>query len=110
MKLAFESLRDYIQRKILKKQQITDFIRIPGINTRQALILKWYNEEPSLLLTVKEIQNWSGVSNQTTRNDLQGLSSLGFLEQIQLNAKKEAFVHHTDFNELINRASGSVKR
>jgi len=103
MKLAFESLREYIQRKIAEKRRLTDFVRIPGVNDRQALILKWFSEESSIVLTVKELQNRSGVSNQTARNDLQGLIALNFLEQIELNGKTDAFVKGTKFDELIER-------
>ncbi|HMI63409.1 MAG TPA: Fic family protein [Puia sp.] len=103
MKLAFESLREYIGRKIAEKKKLTDFVRLPGINDRQALILKWYSEEPSMVLTVKELQNRSGVSNQTARNDLQGLVAVQLLEHIKLNGKTDAFVKGGKFDALIER-------
>jgi Fic family protein len=103
MKLAFESLREYIGRKIAEKRRLTDFVRIPGINDRQALILKWYSEDSAMVLTVKEMQNRSGISNQTARSDLQGLVAMHLLEHIKLNGKTDAFVKGEAFDGLIER-------
>lgn len=103
MKLAFESLREYIQRKIEEKKKVTDFIKIDKVNDRQALILKWVYEEPSLVLSVKEIETRLSVSNQTARNDLQGLVDLGYLEAIQLNKKTQAFSKSDMFDGLVKQ-------
>jgi Fic family protein len=103
MKLAFESLREYIQRKIEEKREITDFIKIDKINERQALILKWVYEESSLLLSVKEIETRFSVSNQTARTDLQGLVDLGYLEPVKLNKKTQAFGKSEKFDFLVKK-------
>jgi Fic family protein len=103
MKLAFESLREYIQRKIEEKKKVTDFIKMDNINDRQALILKWIYEEPSLVLSVKEIETRLSISNQTARTDLQGLADLHYLETIQLNKKTQAFGKSKKFDELVNK-------
>jgi DeoR/GlpR family transcriptional regulator of sugar metabolism len=50
-----------------------------GINYRQALILDWYSQEPSLLLTVKETETRLGVSNASARTDLNELYKKGYL-------------------------------
>ena len=101
MKLAFESLREYIQRKIEEKRQVAEFIRLGQVNDRQALILKWFYEESSLLLTVKEVESRLATSNQTARNDLQGLALAGYLESIQMNLKTEAFIKSAQFDSLL---------
>lgn len=101
MDLAYKSLREYIQRKIEEKKQISEFIRIDGVNERQALILKWYYEESSLMLTVKEIETRLAVSNQTSRSDLQELSDYGFLDAIKINQKTQAFVRSENFEDLL---------
>lgn len=44
MKRAFDSLQEYIQRKIKEKKQSNTFQKIDGVNERQALILKWLVE------------------------------------------------------------------
>lgn len=100
MKLAFESLREYIQRKIEEKKQVAEFIKLKGVNDRQALILKWFYEESSLVLTVKEVERRMAVSNQTARNDLQALVSFNHLESIKMDKKTEAFIKGDNFDEL----------
>lgn len=101
MKLAYESLREYIQRKIDEKHKIADFIRLQNVNERQALILKWVYEEPAIILSVKEVETRLSVSNQTARTDLLGLVNNGFLEPLKLNKKTQAFGKSKIFDELI---------
>lgn len=103
MYLAFEALRAYIKRKIDEKKKITDFIRMEHINERQALILKWIYEEPSMILSVKEIENRLSVSNQTARTDLYGLVDLGYLDSIGLNKKTQVFSKAERFDDLIKK-------
>ncbi len=101
MELSFESLRQYIQLKIDEKRKIAEFIKLQGINDRQALILKWFYEEPDLLLTVKEVETRIGVSNQTARTDLLNLVNLEFLYLIKVNLKTDAFVKSDRFEQLL---------
>lgn len=101
MSLAYESLREYIQRKIDEKKRLTEFQKIEGINDRQALILKWLYEEADLLFSVKEIENRLSVSNQTARTDLMSLVKIGYLVLININNKKKAYTRSSNFNDLI---------
>jgi Fic family protein len=103
MDKAYDALREYIQRKIDEKKYLTNFQRILFINNRQAEILKWFYDEPHLLLTVKEVETRLNTSNQTARTDLQQLMSLGYLELIQINKKKQAFARGADFENKINK-------
>jgi len=103
MKLAFESLREYIQRKIDEKKQYIHFQKIKGINERQALVLKWIYEEPDILLTVKEIENRFSISNQTARTDLYELKDKGYLDLIDLNKKTKAFCRSEKFEKIIKK-------
>jgi len=98
MKLAYDSLREYIQRKINEKRQISEFLKLDNVNDRQALILKWIYEEPSLLLTVKDVDGRLGISNQTARTDLQGLLQVGFLSEININKKTVAYGKGINFD------------
>lgn len=102
MKLAYESLREYIQRKIEEKHKILEFIKLENVNERQALILKWFYEEPSLLLKVKEVETRFAVSNQTARTDLQSLVELKYIDTIRLNKKEVAFKAAKDFEIILN--------
>ncbi len=104
MDLAYKGLREYIQRKIEEKKHISEFIKMDGINERQALILKWYYEESSLLLTVKEIETRLAISNQTARSDLQGLGQMGFLIPVKMNLKTQAFTKSESFEELLKKS------
>jgi len=103
MKQAFESLREYIQRKIEEKKQYIHFQKIKGINERQALILKWIYEEPDILFTVKEIENRFSISNQTARTDLYELKDKGYLDLVDLNKKTKAFCKSERFEEIIKK-------
>ncbi|HHL53237.1 MAG TPA: Fic family protein, partial [Flammeovirgaceae bacterium] len=103
MRLAFDSLRAYLQRKIEEKKRYIHFQKIKGINERQALILKWAYEEPDVLFTVKEIENRFRVANQTARTDLYELVEKGYLEMIELNKKTKAFSKSKKFEELIKK-------
>lgn len=101
MSLAYDSLREYIQRKINEKKRLTEFQRIDGINERQAYIIKWLYEEADLIFSIKEIETRFSVSNQTARTDLLKLVELGFLEEIKINDKKKAFIRSDKFLGLI---------
>ncbi|MGF7141163.1 Fic family protein [Roseimarinus sediminis] len=102
MDKAYDALRAYIQRKIDEKKYLTNFQRIQFINSRQAEILKWFYDEPHLLITVKEVETRLSTSNQTARTDLQQLLQQGYLELIQINKKKQAFARVPDFESKIN--------
>lgn len=101
MELAFDALKEYLQRKIQEKKQLADLIAIGGINDRQALILKWFNEEGELYLTVKETEQRLGVSNQTARTDLLKLAERNLLKILPLNKKTEAFIKGDEFDNLL---------
>jgi len=103
MSLAYDALRQYLQRKIEEKKYLTNFQRIPTITERQAEILKWYYDESNLVLTVKEVETRLYVSNQTARSDLFKLCKLGFIEILQANKKKQIFVRSSNFDELIRK-------
>lgn len=101
MQLAFNSLKEYIERKIHEKKQIIRYQKIPGVNERQAMIIKWLLEEPDLLFSVKEIETRMSVSNQTARTDLENLVKKGFLQIIDINKKTKAFYRSDDFEDRL---------
>lgn len=103
MGLAYQSLKEYIQRKLNEQKRLINFQRIKGINERQALMIKWIYEEPDLLFSVKEIETRFNVSNQTARTDLVGLEQKGYLEEIDLNKKTKGFCRSNNFENLIKK-------
>jgi Fic family protein len=102
MELAYSSLKEYIERKIGEKKQLTNFQKIKGINERQAIIVKWLYEEPDLIFSVKEIENRMLVSNQTARTDMENLVRIGLLQMMDLNKKARGFCRSDNFEELLN--------
>lgn len=108
MSLAYDELRAYIQRKLTEKKQVSAFIKMDGINDRQALILKWFYEEPSLMLTIKEVETRLAVSNETARNDLKEMTNMGYLVLIKINGKKQAFVKSDNFDDVVGEKMMSI--
>jgi Fic family protein len=105
MEKSYEELRRYIQRKIEEKSQVSDFIRLGNINERQAQIIKWLNDDPSLSFTVKELKNRFSTSDQTIREDLNRLVDKGFLDVIAVNKVKKNYLASSNFHDLIKSAT-----
>jgi Fic family protein len=101
MQLAFNSLKEYIERKVSEKKQVISFQKIKGINERQAIIIQWLYEEPELLFSVKEIENRMSISNQTARTDLENLVKMGFLQIIDMNKKTKGFCRSENFSDVL---------
>lgn len=102
LKKAHEELKRYIDRKITERQQRASLLRMGGISERQAEILQLVRDEPTTLLTVKEVQNRFGTSNQTARTDLEKLVTAGFLSVIKINQKEQRFAKSADFDSLLH--------
>jgi Fic family protein len=109
MKLAFEDLRIYLLRKNEEKKQLSNFLGFDGISYRQSQILDWFYKDPSLLLTIKETETRSGVSNNSARNDLFELAEKSYLEIVSMNKKTRAFIKGERFDELLQRIKKSKK-
>lgn len=101
MKLSFEELRSYIQRKSEEKMKLSTFMKIDSITYKQALILEWFYKEPALLLTSKEAENRLAVSTVAARNNLMHLVEMGYLSLIDLDKKKNGFIRSEKFEELV---------
>lgn len=103
MEMAFESLREYIQLKINEKRKTINYQKIKGINSRQALIIKWLFEEPDIMFSVKEIENRLTISNQTARTDLTELVKRGYLEIIEIDNKTKSFCRTVKFENILKK-------
>ena len=101
MKLSFEELRSYIQRKNEEKMKLSNFMKIDSITYKQALILEWFYKEPALLLTSKETENRLAVSTVAARKNLMHLVEMGYLSLIDLDKKKNGFIRSEQFEELV---------
>lgn len=96
IKQAYNGLREYINRKVKEKAIENQYLKIGGINERQAKLIKILIDEPEKYFTVKEVQNRFGIVNQSARSDLRGLENLGFLRSTYVNKKKQIFIRSDD--------------
>lgn len=103
MSEAYESLKRYIKNKLKEQNQVADFLRIPSVNERQAVILKIVSDKPQSVLTVKEVAIRFNISNFTARTDLQGLVKLGFLTIVAVNKKQNNYIRSFEFEEILSR-------
>ncbi|MGE0078641.1 MAG: Fic family protein [Bacteroidales bacterium] len=103
MEKAFEALKQYISRKQREVFQAAKFMKIPMINERMAQILKIINDDSDRILNIKEIESRFNISNFTARADLKTLVTLGFLDVIQVNKKKQNFIKAKDFDKVLGK-------
>ena len=99
--LAFNSLKDYISRKLKEKTQIFNYRKIKGLNDRQLHLLKLFHDDPEQVLTIKEVQNRYGVVYQTARTDLLSLENLGLIRSTTSGKKKLVFIRSNDFEHVL---------
>jgi Fic family protein len=98
MKNAFEELKLYLKRKTEESNSISLITQIQGINLRQAQILDIITKSPTMIITVKEIENRFAISNQTAKTNLDQLVRLGFLEEIAINKRKTGYIKSRNFD------------
>ena len=103
MSEAYESLKLYIKNKLSEQYQTADFIKIPSVNERQAIILKIVSDKPQSVLTVKEMETRFNISNFTARSDLQGLVKLGCLSSVAVNRKQHNYIRSSEFEETLSK-------
>lgn len=102
MQHAYENLRKYLQRKIDEKRAASLFMRQGGINERQAQILQWITEDPSKIISVKEVEATFSVANETARKDLKALCDLKLLDVKNVNKQKQVFIKASNFDNIIS--------
>lgn len=103
MEKAFNALKVYINRKQKEVFQAAKFMKIPNVNDRMAQVLKIIHDDAERILNIKEIESRFNISNFTARSDLKTLVTLGFLEIIQVNKKKQNFIKSKDFDLIIKK-------
>lgn len=102
LKEAFVELQLYLQKKSAERNDVDKFLRIGGINSRQAEILRLYVENPSKTYFVKDFQIHFGVTATTAKNDIVGLMNKGFLDEIKINEVKKGYIRSDDFNVILS--------
>jgi Fic family protein len=106
LELAFDSLKEYINRKIQEKRRLHDFGKIKDINDRQIIILKLLSDDPELSITIKEIQNRFNTVYQTARTDLMSLEKSRLIQKRTIGKKKLIYHRSENFNEILSDLIG----
>ncbi len=105
MKKSFVELQRYLERKSKEENALLEF-RIPGINERQAHIIKTVSCKADSLLISKELERDLNVSVKTVRSDLEGLAELGLLDRIPLNKRLVGYVKSSSFEDRLREIRG----
>lgn len=103
---SYEKLKDYLHRKQQQKRETSHLLISGGLNERQVRIIQWLLEDSAKIVTVKEVEVAFSVSNQTARNDLQGLVDKGWAKSSFINNKKQIFSRSDRFDKKIKIAKG----
>lgn len=101
IKMAYRSLKDSLQRTN-KEKETNPFVKLDGVNIRQAAALHWIKDEPEKIVTIRELRSGFGVSKETARTDLTALIEMGWLKFYHLNKKTYAFVKGDSFDQLMH--------
>jgi len=100
---AYKKLNIYLERKQLEKKNTSHLLTVGGINERQTKIIQWLIDDDTKIITVKEVEVSLLVSNQTARNDLQGLENDGWIKSSYPNKKKQVFGRSKAFDKKLKR-------
>lgn len=99
---ALEELKQYIKRKTLEKKNAMSLLRNTDFNERQIALLQELMQDTGKHYSVSQIEKWFSVSNQTARNDLNGLVEAGLLA-FRKTGKKIQFFAVKDFAVKIRK-------
>jgi len=102
---ALEDLKKYIQRKTAEKKNVVTLLRQTNFNDRQIVIIQEIIHSSDIYFTVKQIENKFAISNQTARNDLEGLVQSGLIEY-RISGNKKQFFPVKDFYDKIKTGKG----
>ena len=106
MKKAFYELQRYLDRKAKEEQALLEF-RIPGINERQAQIIKTIVEKGNTVFLCKDLERVMNVSVKTIRSDLEGLVQLGLLEKVPMNKRLSGYTRSPSFESRLREIRGN---
>lgn len=97
---AFEELKTYVAKKKKEQSKLSKYLKLEGINERQATILQKIEDDENRFFTVKEIENTFSITNQTARTDIEDLVNLGLLKKIAVNKKTSNYWKGDKFNSV----------
>lgn len=105
LELSFRQLEAYIAKKQSEKRAASAFLKLDGINERQAQIIRMFCENPKEVLTVKDVQAKFLVSPTTGKSDILGLMARGILSEISFNKVKKGYIRSERFEEIIGEGA-----
>ncbi|WP_276169082.1 Fic family protein [Zobellia alginiliquefaciens] len=98
---AFEDLKEYVAKQKIEQHSFSKFLKIDGVNERQAQILFWIEKDGNRSFTVKEIETIFSVTNQTARADLEELVRQEFIKKVPIDKKSSNYWKGDLFESLI---------
>jgi Fic family protein len=105
IKTALEELKKYIERKTQEKKRSITLLRNTNFNERQIHLLQELLHDQSSNYSVGQLEKWFKVSNQTARNDLNGLVEVGLIE-FRKAGKQLLYFPVKDFVTALHKMSG----
>ena len=98
---SFIQLQKYIERKELQKKAALRLMHLGNINQRQAQIIQILMDEPTTVLTIKDLCVKFFVSPTTAKADVTGLMALGIVDEIPINRVKRGYIRSASFSQAI---------
>lgn len=98
---AYRELKEYIQRKQAEKKASYQFMRLGYINDRQAQVIQRFVDDPSEIITVKDLQERFFISPTTAKQDIVHLMERGLLKEIAFNKVKKGYIKGDKFDEML---------
>ena len=92
------------KRKQEEKKAASLFLRMGNFNERQAEIIKLFADEPSAMVTIKDLEVKFGVSPTTAKSDIIGLLGENIVSEISLNKVKRAYIKGDGLDEILSKA------
>ena len=99
---SFKQLQDYIKRKQSEKQAANIYLRMGDFNERQAQIIKLFVDDPTILITIKDLQVKFGISPTTAKSDIVGLLNKNIITEVALNKVKRAYIRGAGLDALLS--------
>lgn len=103
LKKSLTQLQNYLLKKQSEKQDAVKFLKIKGINLRQAQIIKMFAGSEIQMITVKDVQTKFLISPTTAKKDIIGLMERGLLDEVPLNKVKHGYIKSDNFEKTINK-------
>ncbi|MGN0281481.1 MAG: Fic family protein [Prevotella sp.] len=100
---SFKQLQDYIKRKQNEKKAANIYLHMGNFNERQAQIIKLYVDDPTALITIKDLQVKFGISPTTAKSDIIGLLKKNIITEIALNKVKRAYIKGDGLDSLLSQ-------